>query len=112
MGVKEISIHAPMWGATFTSSWEYRLNLGISIHAPMWGATVLNKNKNNSYVISIHAPMWGATSVWKMIDNFDIYFNPRTHVGCDLVTTFVNCQTYDISIHAPMWGATQTYNIG
>ena len=34
--------------------------------------------------ISIHAPMWGATwQTWQRSKKDD-YFNPRTHVGCDL----------------------------
>ena len=35
-----------------------------------------------------------------------LYFNPRTHVGCDFVATKYGL-TSKISIHAPMWGATQ-----
>ena len=36
-----------------------------------------------------------------------IYFNPRTHVGCDCeYAIYVEFGT-GISIHAPMWGATQ-----
>ena len=35
--------------------------------------------------ISIHAPMWGATSVFGAFRTCNYYFNPRTHVGCDLV---------------------------
>ena len=33
------------------------------------------------------------------------YFNPRTHVGCDLIIVFLH-KLLKISIHAPMWGAT------
>ena len=33
----------------------------ISIHAPVWGATFLPIKKSHSFVISIHAPVWGAT---------------------------------------------------
>ena len=36
------------------------------------------------------------------------YFNPRTHVGCDLLLPF-NHFVYSISIHAPTWGATQIW---
>ena len=34
------------------------------------------------------------------------YFNPRTHVGCDLEMFVIRDLTV-ISIHAPMWGATR-----
>ena len=78
----DISIHAPMWGATglrnnndlVDVNFNPRTHVGcdenkptvtvefeISIHAPMWGATLLNFLKFQSLFISIHAPMWGAT---------------------------------------------------
>ena len=62
--------------------------LNISIHAPMWGATIAIDSKFVNNIISIHAPMWGATLLiflWRPFLNF----NPRTHVGCDL-SVFVN----------------------
>ena len=56
----EISIHAPMWGATpYSMQWTQISD--ISIHAPMWGATVKAKRLEAMGYISIHAPMWGAT---------------------------------------------------
>ena len=100
----EISIHAPMWGATgpkapkrrpriFQSTHPcgvrqtyrgiYQPGSWISIHAPMWGATLWRQHRPAAHQISIHAPMWGATKVsnsWKAVVN---NFNPRTHVGCD-----------------------------
>ena len=33
----------------------------ISIHAPVWGATVGKIEVNEMTDISIHAPVWGAT---------------------------------------------------
>ena len=36
-------------------------------------------------VISIHAPTWGATRTVVFGINSSVNFNPRTHVGCDLV---------------------------
>ena len=35
---EEISIHAPVWGAT-GNMLDMRLDIFISIHAPVWGAT-------------------------------------------------------------------------
>ena len=82
-GVK-ISIHAPMWGATILPSW-LAIAVNISIHAPMWGAT------SRGYIVDLktifqsthpcgvrHVRMWHRT-----MDTNN--FNPRTHVGCDLV---------------------------
>ena len=57
--------------------------LGISIHAPTWGAT----SKIHSYFFGLK------------------YFNPRTHVGCDVELLKKQAAT-EISIHAPTWGAT------
>ena len=39
-------------------------------------------------MISIHAPMWGATDEDKQKASVLINFNPRTHVGCDLIFLF------------------------
>ena len=35
---KNVSIHAPAWGATKMKQRVYRV-VGVSIHAPAWGAT-------------------------------------------------------------------------
>ena len=102
---KEISIHAPMWGATFPITQDSHYIL-ISIHAPMWGATGRLFKRVGRIDISIHAPMWGATNRTQIANQVFLfqsthpcgvrralvpslypnpsYFNPRTHVGCDL----------------------------
>src|SRR5699024_9908375 len=55
--------------------------------------------------ISIHAPMKDATLTTRNIVWDKVYFNPRTHEGCDiLVMLTTRCQL--ISIHAPMKDAT------
>ena len=36
---KQVSIHAPTWGATLVSD-SLDLLGGVSIHAPTWGATI------------------------------------------------------------------------
>ena len=79
---RQISIHAPMWGATYPIRKKLPY-LNISIHAPMWGATLWLQMASSTTKISIHAPMWGAT------------FKEDYYV-----------MKFDISIHAPMWGAT------
>ena len=101
---RQISIHAPAWGATrrdrFTPpsaefqstrprgarqggrAFAWRLQ-EISIHAPAWGATLGSSYRNPKIMISIHAPAWGATS-----DSCRV-----RRRSC-------------ISIHAPAWGAT------
>ena len=77
-----ISIHAPVWGATWRNkrcTWPVRFQSThpygvrhtsiefadnwkqISIHAPVWGATVRGFTWLAPHIISIHAPVWGAT---------------------------------------------------
>jgi len=103
-GHKNVSIHAPVWGATDTGI-EADLNILfqstplcegrplslsaiptsriVSIHAPVWGATVEKKTEAQDCVVSIHAPVRGATSqIWRY------------------------CRWCQVSIHAPVWGAT------
>ena len=58
---KEISIHAPVWGATSTAM-VTSSRAKISIHAPVWGATCAAGYAEQDRRISIHAPVWGATS--------------------------------------------------
>ena len=56
----------------------------ISIHAPTWGATFENDATQKTFDISIHAPTWGATyQAYRNMKDKN-YFNPRTHVGCDI----------------------------
>ena len=121
-----ISIHAPTWGATPLRE-HHPDEVDISIHAPMWGATRKPGDGDRSGEISIHAPTCGATHRCRSCHHGNGYFNPRTHVGCDLngkwnlidtqdfnPRTHVGCDgidifnytTFYISIHAPTWGAT------
>ena len=80
---REVSIHAPAWGATdalladfqesilFQSthprgvrlrhSWLQYRPLAVSIHAPTWGATSREAGSSQEFRVSIHAPTWGAT---------------------------------------------------
>jgi len=56
----EVSIHAPVWGATDTLR-ERGPELWVSIHAPVWGATYHSRLFGIVDFVSIHAPVWGAT---------------------------------------------------
>ena len=58
----EISIHAPVWGATQLKNSNFD-NYIISIHAPVWGATKHLRESKKMSQISIHAPVWGATII-------------------------------------------------
>ena len=100
----------------------------ISIHAPVWGATYLPLKDIIKIEISIHAPVWGATRVLSVCWRFQVYFNSRSRVGSDGLLYSVTSRLYDfnsrsrvgsdwgiikikrwenISIHAPVWGATR-----
>ena len=77
----------------------------VSIHAPAWGATRSIDGTSESDAVSIHAPAWGATDC-KVQRNLDYSgFNPRTRMGCD-VLSLIKLRKYVVSIHAPAWGAT------
>ncbi len=100
-----ISIHAPTWGATFVDLNECLAN-GISIHAPTWGATAEpNLAATEPEFQSTHPRGVRRTVVLGI--NSSVNFNPRTHVGCDLVMCVSPVQLTRISIHAPTWGATK-----
>ena len=58
----EISIHAPVKGATYTSV-SNPSKIKISIHAPVKGATLIQYRVFAATDISIHAPVKGATAV-------------------------------------------------
>ena len=55
-----VSIHAPVWGATFVATAIDRYRV-VSIHAPVWGATINSGKMPANTIVSIHAPVWGAT---------------------------------------------------
>mgnify|MGYP004686302805 CR=1 FL=1 len=102
----EVSIHAPTWGATSLRRQSY-VAYTVSIHAPTWGATQpmlfqrhaiefqsthphgVRRNQariiESQIPVSIHAPTWGATYAACGSTLQNMRFNPRTHMGCDMV---------------------------
>ena len=100
-----VSIHAPVWGATFvipnespdgeefqsTRPCGARLPLHstvpdtdtVSIHAPVWGATSGRYRLGGYPPVSIHAPVWGATQARRLLPYVQQRFNPRARVGRD-----------------------------
>ena len=68
----------------------------ISIHAPTWGATSSGASVSRGWIISIHAPTWGATN-WLTKTGKRLYFNPRTHVGCDFPMEILMRSTIDFN---------------
>ena len=58
---KKVSIHAPVWGATYSGRGVFG-GYSVSIHAPVWGATAILILHDSMSYVSIHAPVWGATN--------------------------------------------------
>ena len=68
-GLRIISIHAPVKGATHVPAFKRYYFINISIHAPVKGATLTNNyNISIESKISIHAPVKGATSTWNSLE--------------------------------------------
>ena len=63
--------------------YAYWSSVNVSIHAPVWGATKIGCLAIWMLSVSIHAPVWGATWHLKKC-RYEICFNPRTRVGCDI----------------------------
>ena len=59
----------------------------VSIHAPTRGATESAAPGNTIIGVSIHAPTRGATARPPRRGRSRPCFNPRTHAGCDRLTT-------------------------
>ena len=77
----------------------------VSIHAPTWGATYRSNALSRCIEVSIHAPTWGATKGLEKVVDVIESFNPRTHMGCDMLARKA-AEKKEVSIHAPTWGAT------
>ena len=79
----------------------------ISIHAPRMGS---DKHFLHACAvvahISIHAPRMGSDLRFNHLRMTQIYFNPRSRMGSDVMKRFVLADGA-ISIHAPAWGATK-----
>ena len=118
----------------------------ISIHAPTWGATRKPGDGDRSGEISIHAPTWGATDnyptgttanqfqsthprgvrlILRNSHSQTCYFNPRTHVGCDVLPlllfperiyfnprTHVGCDEDSAHTKAELWDFNPRTHVG
>ena len=126
----DISIHAPVWGATHARGCQRAARnpfqstlprgerhtekhcfvrlLAISIHAPAWGATDVSALISKERYISIHAPAWGATVSEGCLSSPQAI---SIHAPAWGATWICPCSLKGeiISIHAPAWGAT-TYS--
>ncbi len=81
-GRRGVSIHAPVWGATFprpsSFSWDT-----VSIHAPVWGATARFVGVSRSTVFQSTPPYGGRPEPHPHAQAVSC-FNPRPRMGGDL----------------------------
>ena len=61
----------------------------VSIHAPAWGATIDSMYLVGLTDVSIHAPAWGATLASFRQFGFGFGFNPRPRMGGDVALIFL-----------------------
>ena len=78
----------------------------ISIHAPTWGATSLVRRYSLPFKHFNPRTHVGCDQQRTFTVHDQLDFNPRTHVGCDAFSRPA-FSAFIISIHAPTWGATQ-----
>ena len=120
--IRNISIHAPTWGATFfiytfASSTVFQSTHPRGVRRNRHGGRVISSDNFNPRThvgcdifylylcfvngISIHAPTWGATRRSRRSRQSGGNFNPRTHVGCDTSTPIHNssCQNFNPRTH-------------
>ena len=104
--VVDISIHAPVKGATFRwddGSWV--LNY-FNPRTREGCDEDVDYGREKAMHISIHAPVKGATHLIGRVLDALHNFNPRTREGCDEKQDLEKARWYLISIHAPVKGAT------
>ena len=99
----DISIHAPTWGAT-TYAGDLVLSTEFQSTHPR-GVRPLASQLNTYFRIFQSTHPRGVRPRSRAAGGRTSYFNPRTHVGCDL-RGLRNPEPESISIHAPTWGAT------
>ena len=125
---KDVSIHAPTWGAT-KAILTLAMPLQVSIHAPTWGATSRHERKIcDSMLFQSTRPRGARRRPLRQVQAICPSFNPRAHVGRDrsdylMITEHTGFQSTRprgarhttlylvklslcVSIHAPTWGAT------
>ena len=79
----QISIHAPVKGATPAFSYSVGHNFVISIHAPVKGATIEKGSRVLVYFNFNPRTREGCDMFLLVIIKEVYHFNPRTREGCD-----------------------------
>ena len=126
-GAVQVSIHAPLRGATHDGVHQARYDWRVSIHAPLRGATARAVCCSTAPAFQSTHPC-GVRRIRRAIAGACVGFNPRTPAGCDkgaarrvaelpefqsthpcgvrqkhIVMVF---HAVEVSIHAPLRGAT------
>ena len=83
-----VSIHAPAWGATLTSSAARCTRQKFQFTHPRGVRLVAMLRDKSKHPVSIHAPAWGATGEGVEGPEAEEGFNSRTRVGCDMRRVF------------------------
>ena len=100
-----VSIHAPAWGATF-STFAPIMPLSVSIHAPAWGATAANcYTYIPSESFNPRSRMGSDVAPAKRV-SYCVWFQSTLPHGERLLFHAGNVVQHTVSIHAPAWGAT------
>ena len=86
--LQDVSIHAPVWGATIVWGMPFLLILFQSTH-PCGVRRRKVTLKDAPISVSIHAPVWGATYPCPICATSGC-FNPRTRVGCDVIGSLLS----------------------
>ena len=102
---RNVSIHAPAWGATCEHWSKFGLSLSFNSRSRVGSDILLCKERMRVGRVSIHAPAWGAT-LRKSLARCRRCFNSRSRVGSDLRARPPRGKPSQVSIHAPAWGAT------
>ena len=122
---RQVSIHAPAWGATYIQTikinefcFNSRARMGrdsavivllskseVSIHAPAWGATDKSTKNEKNKRFQFTRPH-GARPVVNPVPQYEYQFQFTRPHGARLTNSVV-FDLIAVSIHAPAWGATQ-----
>ena len=103
-----VSIHAPVWGATLLSM----VVLPVVSFNPRTRVGCDNQHLKNPVRLVCFNPRTRVGCDWRFLLAWahNMGFNPRTRVGCDIsVKTYA--KMFDVSIHAPVWGATGKFGM-
>ena len=105
LSFRQVSIHAPAWGATGGACSSGRKQRRFNPRPRMGGNKPPVRRRPKVRAVSIHAPAWGATLSTSSELIGSTGFNPRPRMGGN-PGPYARTSALPVSIHAPAWGAT------